>query len=296
MIYELAALCTAASWAMTSIVSPIPAAHLGAIAFVRVRMAFVLVLLVAWLTVTGAWHAIPAGDVVTLALSGFFGIFVGDTALFAAMNRLGPRRANILFSLNAPISVFLGWVALGEALPPRALLGTMIVFAGVALAIFYGKRPSQLHQWESVRGPLWIGVAFGLAAAFAQASGALIARPLMAGGLDPILASTVRIFVAVVALSLVIGSGARFAQPLNPMTIRIAGLVLVSGFVGMAFGMTLLMFALSGGEVGIVSTLSATTPALMLPLLWLRTGERPALGAWAGAALVVAGSALIFSV
>jgi drug/metabolite transporter (DMT)-like permease len=32
---------------------------------------------------------------------------------------------------------------------------------------------------------------------------------------------------------------------------------------------------------------------IILPLLWLRTGERPANGAWLGALLVVAGMALI---
>ena len=33
---------------------------------------------------------------------------------------------------------------------------------------------------------------------------------------------------------------------------------------------------------------------LILPMIWLRTGERPAAGAWLGAALVVAGMALLF--
>lgn len=58
--------------------------------------------------------------------------------------------------------------------------------------------------------------------------------------------------------------------------------------------MTLLLFALSGGNVGIVSTLSATSPVIIMPLLWMRTGERPAAGAWAGAALVVVGMAFLF--
>ena len=58
--------------------------------------------------------------------------------------------------------------------------------------------------------------------------------------------------------------------------------------------MTLLLFALSGGNVGIVSTLSATSPVIILPMLWLKTGERPAGGAWVGAALVVIGMGFIF--
>lgn len=295
LIYELAAIGTALTWALTSIISPTPAQHLGAIAFVRARMAIVLAILAAWLTVSGGWAGLDTHTLSFLALSGFLGIFVGDTALFSTMNRLGPRRSNILFSLNAPISVFLGWLVLGEKLSAQAFTGTLIVFSGVALAIVYGKRPSQLHQWENVRGPLWVGVLLGLLAALAQATGSLIARPLMAGGLDPIMASTVRIAVAVAALSVVMATGARFAQPVNTMNRRIFGLTALSGFIGMAVGMTLILFALSGGKVGIVLTLSATTPALILPLLWYRTGERPAAGAWIGAALVVAGSALIFT-
>jgi drug/metabolite transporter (DMT)-like permease len=79
----------------------------------------------------------------------------------------------------------------------------------------------------------------------------------------------------------------------NPVNLKIGLVVAVSGFLAMAVGMTLVLFALSGGEVGIVSTLSATTPALILPLVWLNTREAPAAGAWVGAALVVLGTWLI---
>jgi uncharacterized membrane protein len=44
----------------------------------------------------------------------------------------------------------------------------------------------------------------------------------------------------------------------------------------------------------LVATLSATSPVIILPLLWLRTGQRPRALAWAGAATAVAGLALIF--
>jgi LPXTG-motif cell wall-anchored protein len=45
----------------------------------------------------------------------------------------------------------------------------------------------------------------------------------------------------------------------------------------------------------VVATLSATTPALVLPILWWKTGDMPPALAWLGAALVVAGSGLIFA-
>jgi drug/metabolite transporter (DMT)-like permease len=83
-------------------------------------------------------------------------------------------------------------------------------------------------------------------------------------------------------------------KPKEPLTGSIFLQTALTGTIALGFGMTLLLFALSGGKVGIVSTLSATTPVIILPLLWLRTGERPASGAWVGAALVVIGMALVF--
>jgi hypothetical protein len=42
-----------------------------------------------------------------------------------------------------------------------------------------------------------------------------------------------------------------------------------------------------------VTILSATTPVLILPFVWMRTGVVPAAGAWLGALLVVACSAVL---
>ncbi|MCP4024552.1 MAG: EamA family transporter [Desulfobacteraceae bacterium] len=57
----------------------------------------------------------------------------------------------------------------------------------------------------------------------------------------------------------------------------------------------ILRFGLSKGEAGIITTLAATTPVMMLPLIWLKTGERPALGSWLGAILTVVGSGILFN-
>ena len=43
--------------------------------------------------------------------------------------------------------------------------------------------------------------------------------------------------------------------------------IALNGTVAMVIGMTLLVFALVGGNIGIVATLSATAP-LILPMLW----------------------------
>lgn len=293
-IHELAALGAATCWALTGIISAGPAGHLGAPAFNRLRQIFVTAMLALYVLATGSWRELEAANVLPLLASGFIGIFIGDTLLFATLNRVGPRRSGILFALNAPIAAILGWLLLGETLTMKALAGMVLVVAGVLLAILFGKRRAQLHQWETVKGPLWIGVALGLGAATGQAIGSIIARPVMETGIDPFVASMLRVGIAAAFLTVMIQLPIPALKPKNPLTWKVAIMTALTGILALAIGMTLLLFALSGGKVGIVSTLSATSPVIILPLLWLRTGERPAAGAWAGAALVVAGMGLIF--
>lgn len=294
-IFEAAAMLAAFTWAFTSILSADPAKHLGAIAFNRWRMSMVFVALILWVTLLGSWSSITGTTFWPLFWSGFIGIFLGDTVLFLTMNRLGPRRTAILFSMNAPMSVLLGYVFLGETLGPQTFVGVVLTISGVVLAIIFGKRKTQLHKWESVTGPLWIGILLGALAALAQALGALIARPVMEAGVDPVAASALRVGTAALGLWALVFLPHRSVKQANPGNLSIWTQLALSGLLGMGLGMTLLLFALSGGKVGVVTTLSATTPALLLPILWWRTKEAPALGAWIGAALVILGSALIFN-
>ncbi|MEO1749519.1 MAG: DMT family transporter [Pseudomonadota bacterium] len=294
-IFEAAALAAAMAWAFTGIISADPSKALGAMAFSRWRMTMVFFMLAAWTTLFGGWQTLRPDWSVALALSGFIGIFIGDTALFQTMNRLGPRRTAMLFSLNAPMSVILAWWILGENLPLPAISGIGIILGGVILAIIYGKRRDQLHRWENINGPLWIGVSFGVIAALGQAIGALIVRPIMEAGADPVAASAIRVGISAVALLAAAILPFNAVRQQTPMTFDLLWRVALSGLLAMGIGMTLILFALSGGQVGIVTTLSATTPVVVLPILWWRTREMPALGAWIGAGLVVVGSALIFN-
>ena len=294
-LHELAALAAATCWALTGVIASVPAGHLGALTFNRLRQVFGTLFLAAYVLATGTWTTLTWHVVPLLVLSGLMGIFVGDSLLFTALNRLGPRRAGILFAFNAPLAALLGWLLLGETLSWIAVSGIALTAAGIALAILFGHRGQATDGLEAVRGSLAVGVGIGLCAALGQAVGIIIARPLMVGGIDPFLASLVRVGVAAASLSVLLQLPLESVKARAPLTWKIAGYTATVGFLGLGVGMTLLLFALSGGKTGIISTLSATTPVIILPLLWLKTGDRPAAGAWAGAGLVVAGMALLFA-
>ena len=258
-------------------------------------MTMVFFMLAAVLIISGGWRTVEAVHLTPSIISGLVGILAGDAALFATMNRLGPRRSGILFSSNAIFSVILGWLFLGEKLDVMTLTGITIALTGVALAILFGKRTSHVHQWEAIKGPLSIGITIGLFSGLCQAIGSIIVRPVMTSGVDPIAIAAVRVGIAALGLTIAMYAGLKAARANTPLTSKLAGQVAFSGFAAMGVGMTLLLFALRGGQVGIIATLSATTPALVLPLLWWKTGDRPPLLAWVGAGLVVLGSGLIFA-
>jgi drug/metabolite transporter (DMT)-like permease len=87
-----------------------------------------------------------------------------------------------------------------------------------------------------------------------------------------------------------------FAPP-RPQNVsgRVLVLTGLTAVIGLLLGMTLFLYALQGSQTGIIATLSATSPVIILPLLWLRTGQRPSAMSWAGGMLAVIGLALIFT-
>lgn len=295
MGYEWLALASASLWAVAALISVTPARHLGAFAYSRWRMFLVTLMLGTMSLFTDGWQTLSTSTLPLLALSGLVGIFIGDTALFACMNRLGPRRSGLLFSCHALFSALLGLWLFNEQLTGWRLLGALLVFSGVMLAILFGRRSSS--AWEQIRGSLAVGIGLGLTAALCQSVGAIIAKPVMMNGeVDAVSASGIRMGSALLAHCALRLVRLPLAMPLKPVTPRILGMITVNGFLAMALGMTLILVALREGEVGMVAILSSTTPVILLPLLWWHSGERPSAAAWGGALLATLGTALVLGV
>ena len=163
--YDLFALGAAACWAIGSVMSVTPSRHLGAIAFTRWRMAMVAVMLWGVVAFNGTWVTFDMQAWGVMAVSGLIGIFVGDTALFAAINRLGPRRAGVLFATHAAFSAVLGFAILNERMSSQALLGAVLTLGGVMLAMALGRHKDETHAWELDQGHVGEGVALALVAA-----------------------------------------------------------------------------------------------------------------------------------
>ncbi|WP_407155977.1 DMT family transporter [Bradyrhizobium sp. STM 3557] len=290
MLYDLAAVAAAVSIAFSNLIAPPAIRHLGPVVFNCWRLAAALMALLGIVAARGAWSRPASGQLLALAISSLLGIVTADSCFYAAMARLGPRRTSVIYTTWAAFAALLGYLILGETLSPLKVAGIGCVIAGVWLAIlFRGGKSSQ----EEPHGSLPVGIVFGLLSALCAAGAVLIARPVMAQGIDPLMATVVRAAVALPGLGL-LSRLPGFQEPI-PVTKTIALRSAASGLLGMGAGMTLVLFALSGQAVGIVSALSSITPVAILPLLWVTTGVRPSPVAWLGAVCAVIGAAAIAS-
>ena len=295
MGFEWLALAAAFLWAVASLLSVVPAQHLGTFAYSRWRMGCTSIILGTMAWFTGGWSSVESSAITAMMLSGVIGIFIGDTALFACLNRMGPRQAGLLFSCHAVFSAILGYFLFSETMTHLEFIGSMLVFAGVLTAIFFGRKGQRTNQLETLKGNIWVGVGLGLLAALCQALGGIIAKPVMQTSIDPVAASAMRMMTAFTAHYLFFLTGAKLAKATQPMTRKIFAITAVNGFLAMAVGMTLILYALQEGNVGMVALLSSTTPIMLLPILWVYSGKRPNRFAWLGAIIAVIGTGILVS-
>ncbi len=292
--YYWIAIAAALCWAIASLISADVTRNLGGLAFNRLRLFFVSIMLISYTFFIDTWSTINADYLNVILISGIIGIFIGDTLLFVALQKIGPRRNNILFSLAAPFTVIINIIFLKEIASFISILGCFIVFFGVVIAIAYGDRKNINHRWETIEGSLKIGIFLAICAALCQAIGVVMMKPILNLGADPIASAAIRTASSCVLLSFTFLLNFEIFKAKRSLNIKIVLQSILSGFLGMALGMSLLLIALQKADAGIVATLSSTSPIMILFLLWIFTKKIPNIAAWIGTIVAIFGTGLIF--
>jgi drug/metabolite transporter (DMT)-like permease len=287
MLAVVLSLAAAAMFAGSAMFIDRVTGRVGPLQLSRWQMSLGFMMTAVVVLVTGGWHSLTPQMVLWLTASSASGIMIGSLTYIAAIQMTGPRISALLFTTAAPFAVGLGFAFRGETVTLAQGAGVVLIVLGIVLAVL-GPGAADAAQ---TRRALWIGILLGLVTSLAQATGSLLARPAMLAGADPVAAMAVRTGTgaAFFILLLAIPALRPAARPDRAALGWIAG----AAMTGMVLGMSLLMAALAVGDVGIVTTLSSTTPILILPMVWLATRRVPGVMAWAGATLAVVGTALI---
>ena len=105
--YYFLAILAAFCWSVSSLISADISRAIGGLVFNRLRLFFVSIMLILYTTAIDTWKTIELDLLNIIILSGIIGVFFGDTLLFIALQKIGPRRNNILFALAAPFTILL---------------------------------------------------------------------------------------------------------------------------------------------------------------------------------------------
>jgi drug/metabolite transporter (DMT)-like permease len=290
---ELAGLSTAFLWAMSSVVYARMGERIPPLELNLLKGAIAIGFLSLTLLLQGQFlPALDAPALGMLSLSGAIGIALGDTAYFAGLNSIGPRRTLLVETLAPPMAALLAAVFLGEQLGSGAWIGILLTVLGVAWVI--GERVSETGdktgQWQA-------GVRWALLAGLAQAGGAVLSRAALAQtDIEPVWGALVRLSAGVLALLL---WGWLMRKPLDGLlkplqSRRVLGAIVVTAFASTYLGIWLCQISLKFAPAGIAQTLISTSPLFVLPLaVW--AGDRVSLRAILGVLVALAGVGILFS-
>lgn len=235
--------------------------------------------------------------------SGFLGIGLGDTGYFQALPRLGSRRTVLLTQCFIPVfAIMIEWRWLGTKLSIGQLSFIAVILAGVAIALAPGD-----HAKIPAR-QLWVGIGYTVFAGLCSAMGAVLSRKAYfvahAAGEFPDPGSTGYqrvlggLLIPAIILLATKGKSARaHGGVFEEKTLQISGQkwkriwpwVLGNSLAGQTLGVTCVQWALDKTPTGIVMTICATTPLILLPMTRIVEHERIGRRSLLGASVAVAG-------
>ncbi len=292
-IGEFAALSTAVLWTLSALAWTSAGKHVGSLAvgFLRLVLAVGMLMAYGYFRRGLAWPSdAPLRVWQVLGVSGFLGFFVSDLCLFKAFLVIGPRLSLLVTSLTPLMTVLISWVWQGRNLDSQSWLGMAITLAGV-LWVVLEQRDGDEHPHS--RKTLRYGLFLAFVATVAQSFGMVLAKDGIAN-YDPAASALIRVFGALIGYFLLITLIRRWrpivaaSRQRKPMLIVLGGTV-----VGPVVGVSMCMLALQNCHVGVVTTILATIPVMILPFSVYLYGERVSARAIGGAMIAAAGVALL---
>lgn len=291
---EFAALLAALLWAMASAIYARMGARVPVLELNVLKGAIAIGLLALTIAISNPpVSEVPWLPLGFLLLSGVIGIGVGDTAFFAALKALGPRRT-LLFETLAPVfATLLAALTLAEQLSPRVWGAMVLTLAGVVWVI----RERSPERSGLGGNRLKLGVFWALVAAIAQAGGATLSgAAFRSAPIDPLWSALLRLVAGTLCASLLLVGRRQTLTVLSarqPQRWQALAAIAVAALLGTYLGIWLQQTALKFAPVGIAQTLTATSPLFILPI-GAALGDRPSGRAILGAAIASAGVAWLF--
>jgi drug/metabolite transporter (DMT)-like permease len=290
---EIAALLTAVCWSFNSVMFSLAGKRVGSIIVNKFRLwiAFIALLILhfALFRTFFPFSAAPK-EIFYLGLSGVIGFVIGDSLLFEAFLLIGPRLSMLLMLLAPIFSTLLAWVVLGETLLSWEIIAIIITVSGIGWTVSENQ-PNVLHQAKH-RG---LGILLGIGGAVGQASGLLLSKMGLAGGISAISANHIRVTAATLVITAISLLGGKIRSDFLQVKDIKAVLQIGSGaLTGPVLGVILSLVAIRYTHIGVASTLMSLSPILLIPVGYFLFKERITFRTVIGTLIALTGAVLLF--
>lgn len=288
---EFFALFTAISWTFSSLTfGKISKEYDTQVAnFLRVTIGTIMV---GFVCLFGSRHLFLPTDVTwenlkIISLSGFIGMFLGDLFLFKAYNMIGARVTMLIMALSPIIVSIIDFLFLGVTLFPIQIFAILITYLGIILVIFKTE-DKKISLGFSVKG-----LFYAFLATLGQSLGVILTK-LGSTTYDSLATSQIRLGVAIFFFGAVVLYEGKARETIKMITSKRALSLLLIGTFFSVFGIAALIEAFKSANASIASTISSTSPIIMIPCSILFYKEKIRKNEIIGAIISVVGLSIFF--
>jgi drug/metabolite transporter (DMT)-like permease len=227
-----------------------------------------------------------------IAASAVVGLVLGDTALFAAVGRIGVHLTLLIQTLAPVFAALIAFAWQGERPTAQQSWGAVLILAGVALVV--GRRDgSSGPSIAPTRARLLLGTALATIAAFGQGSGVVLAKVGMEE-LPVMPASFVRLAVAAIGLAAIGGAVTRGGGRTSPFrSPDLLTRIVPASFFGTYVALYLMMAGVAYAPAAVAAVLLATSPVFGLILEAIESRRLPSWSGLLGTLTAIGGVGLL---
>lgn len=289
---EFSALGTAFCWSGSSMAFTAASERIGSLQLNINRMILGVFFLLATILILNLNYVVSPSQIKFLVASGFIGFVIGDSFLFQAFRMIGARIGMLMMSLVPAISTVLAYCFLNEVINFWGIIGIIITMCGVGMVILQ-KNSQVVSKYKISKS----GIFYGFMGAFGQAAGMIFAKfAFNEGPVNGFVATFIRLTSAVIIFLPLAIIARKYKNPIKvyKKDIKALTFTFTGTILGPFLGVTFSLIAIANTKVGIASTIIATVPVIMLPLVRIIYKERLTWRSIMGAFLAVGGVAILF--
>jgi drug/metabolite transporter (DMT)-like permease len=289
---EIAALITAVLWAGTAIVFTEATKIVGSYVVNITRLLLATIYLVVVILLLNLDYQISFEQIYLLGLSGVVGLVFGDGFLFKSFQYIGARLSMLVMTLAPPIAALLAYLYLGEELSILGILGIVVTISGVSIVVLKrSEQPTTDYKKNN------LGYLFAFLGAVGQAANLIFAKEAFhLGEINGFVATFYRMIPSIPFMFFLGFLTRRRTNKISILRHKKDALryIIIGSIIGPFLGITFSLIAIANTYVGIASTLMATVPIVMLPIIKFYYKEKLSIISIVGAIIAVGGISVLF--